>query len=200
MNWSYPANTLTTIHDVYAYDAIHFGAYAAGDLSPNGITPPPMQVNALTEVTGTFDVTLTGMVGRDDLLWENYLTAGPNSGASLFEVGFFLQDTNPEIDFSSSTPRYDFTTPDGKVFAIFVGTNGAFPFIQIYPIQQLQASTNLTMLSGTIDILAVLKFMASRGIITGKEYLGGWSLGLENYGGNASAGQMTINHLSYAWQ
>src|SRR5262249_18846001 len=107
INWSYPANSQTTIHDVYSYNRVQWGSYYAGDLPPNGITPTPKQVNALTTFMGAFNISLSGLVGRDDVLWEEYLTSGPNSGSNLFEVGIFLQDTNPEMSFQSSLPRYD---------------------------------------------------------------------------------------------
>jgi hypothetical protein len=51
-------------------------------------------------------------------------------------------------------------------------------------------------LSGTFDILAILRYLKSLGIITGNEYLSGWELGVETISGS---GSMTVNQLSYTW-
>jgi hypothetical protein len=185
LNWNFP---LTLEADLLSYDVVYFGNNQNGT-SPNGL-PAPKQVNALTAFTGTVNLSLSGLSGRNDVLWEGWLYSDSSLETPVFEIGVMLQDTNPA--YAQSFPPYYYTSPDGSFSAtIYVTPGDNRPFITIYP------TTQYPMMSGTIDFLAIFRYLKSQGIITGDEYASGWGLGVEVYPGS---GQLTINHLSYTWQ
>jgi hypothetical protein len=79
----------------------------------------------------------------------------------------------------------------GRVLRIYLhhGSRCGHPLIAVLP-------AGGDTLSGTFDILAILRYLKSLGIITGNEYLSGWELGVETISGS---GSMTVNQLSYTW-
>ena len=74
LSWSWP-NTGQTSH-VYGYPELVYGAQAGTWASPDGGGPAPVQIDNLTALTGSFDLTLAGDTSNYDVLWETHLTFG----------------------------------------------------------------------------------------------------------------------------
>jgi hypothetical protein len=213
INFSWP----DTFKGAYSYPEVVWGSQFGGyHPSPNGVTPTPVQVNAIHTFTGTFDLSLTSNPDNYDVLWETYLTTGPNNGLPaigpntcepngvptdrclVLELGIILHAYPGYVNFLLGFPHYLYTSPDGSFSAHIIDLGPGPPTnnhasIIVLPVIVANGGD---LLSGTIDLLALLKNIQANGFgfITGNEYVDGWEMGIETTKG---AGSFTINHLSY---
>jgi hypothetical protein len=184
--WSYPADN----YQYLSYPEIVWGAEAGGPLTPpNGVNVPVMQVDAIHSFTGTVDISLNSDLQGHDVLWEGYLTSGPNNGVRLVEIGIMLHSPSRLVSFAAGFPQYSYNSGGFSATIAIMDIGVGHPLVGVFP-------TGGDKLSGTFDILAIIRFLKSIGLVKGNEYLGGWALGLEILTGS---GSMTVNQLSYTW-
>jgi hypothetical protein len=212
-NSTFQANTL--IRFIYPYNdngfSVPFGfpeivyGFQAGNgmASPNGVEPPPTQIQAFTTLAGKFNIQIGGYTQYFDVLWETFPQDLPTGGQQQAEIAILLHST-PFITSWFTTPaamggfytsKYDYSG-QGITGTVYVGSNGSVPYVVLMP-------SGGDLLRGTIDLLGYLNSIVAQGILTGNEYLTGYELGNEPYGGVTDSdgnGFMEVNTLTYTWE
>lgn len=189
MQWSWPSAVNTS--SVRAYPEVVYGNQEGnGYPSPNGVAPAPIAIQSLTKFVGTFDLTLAGDTQGYDVLWETQLTKSA-TGAQEYEIGIMLHAPQYIRDYCSGLAKqYTYSSAAFSAQICIVPDNGGgYPFIIVMP----KAGD---VLSGTIDVLSIYKYLESVQVITDDPYLVGYELGAETYYGT---GGVTINQLTYTW-
>jgi len=188
----------------WGFPEVVYGLQAGnGIASPNGVEPPPTQIQAFTTLTGQFNLQIGGYTQFFDVLWETFPQNLPSGGQQQAEIAILLHST-PFITSWTTTPasmggfytsKYDYSG-QGISGTVYVGSNGTVPYVILLP-------SDGDVLSGTIDLLGYLNSIVAQGILTGNEYLTGYELGNEPYGGLTNSdgnGFMQVNTLTYTWE
>jgi hypothetical protein len=165
---------------VYGYHAISFGNYDGG--SPQ-VPVRPRQVRSIAALTVQVEIGAQSTTGDYNLLNEFYLTsAAGDSAAKTVEIGFFLHpSTSATILARTGALIGTHTDPSGRDWEVRkVGT-----FIMLLP------ADHADMVSGTLDMKAVLAFLFAQKAISGEEWFNGTALGIEPVRGDTT---VTIAH------
>ena len=173
---------------VLSYPALKGGW---GPWTQNGTQDYGPQVRDMREYALTFDVNLLGATDRFNLALDLWLTSTPfgSSTAIVTEVFISLHEATPlgptdlpiyTDPVTGYTAQYD-STPlmYGQQPILFVGVAARADF-----------------LSGTLDLVPILKMLMRAGVLSGAEYFNGFEFGNEVFGG--APGGMVINDFSHA--
>jgi hypothetical protein len=209
IEWSYPS--LPNDAAVYAFAIIAgYGIGTGGHFRPAN-APPPKKVSEFTELSVTYDVSVTGDPNDFNLLVETFPTTGPRPSAPNVEntmtneIGFM-----PHVpDFawtyiSGFSDHFDYSSPDGT-FHAYVATKpgNAFtagpPFTMIVPVTEAGGRKPRDMMRGTqtLPLLGVLRELVARGIIPADSYVSGFDLGFEI---TRNSGRAVLNDIAWKWQ
>jgi hypothetical protein len=212
-NSTFQANTLIRFNYPYndngfsvpfGYPEVVYGFQAGnGMASPNGVEPPPTQIQAFTTLTGQINLHIGGNTQYFDVLWETFPVDAETGGQQQAEIAILLHSTpfitsyviTPATMGGFYTSKYDYSG-QGIKGTVYAGSNGSVPYVILLP-------SGGNVLSGTIDLLGYLNSIVSQGILTGNEYLTGYELGNEPYGGVTDSdgnGFMEVNTLTYTWE
>lgn len=154
---------------VYGY---HFAAYGNYDGGAAPVAVTPRQVSSITSFTQKFSWhPVYGAADNYNVLNEFYVTsvAGVTSG-KVAEIGLMLHASASAAWLAKSGTQIGTWTDDsGRVWKV----SQVKKFIIVIPADGKDAR------SGSIDFGKLLKFLVSRGVLTGKEWVNGAAIGLE---------------------
>ena len=181
ITWKWPGTAPTGAVGVWGNMALTFGDY---DSTVQQLAIPARKVDAIAVLTSSFRWTYAASSGDGfDLLHEFYLTAAPGtaSGGKLFEIGFFLHTPPTTVTFTGYNTQLGTCSENGRTWTVARSANST-PFVTLVP------AGNVDLLSGTIDVRAVLLCLKGKGVITGQEYFNGMDFGVEPLFGSGSVG------------
>ena len=180
--------------NVWGYPEVIYGRKAGHWAPSNGVTPTPIQLRNLTRFLMSWNISLSGNLNLHDVLAETFFAtvADPTSSAQkATEWGFFIWSPPYCTEYLNSlSPKWTYTNSNGITVQITMTSNT----VLILPITVRDGTP---MLSGTnFDLLGILNYCITNGLIKQNYYLTGFELGVEAQQGS---GTMTINSLSFDW-
>lgn len=190
ISWSFPAVIPNDGSNVWCYPEIIYGCQFGGAFqSPDGFGPTPVQLNALTALTGSINISnLTGNLNNYDILWETQVTSTA-FGTKVCEIGFMCHAPSfVSIFVNGLATKYNYNV-GGLSATIGITSNGFYKYIIVLP-------TLGDFLIGTVDFKAIFTFLIAQGELTGAEYIQGYEIGPEP---RLSSGSFLVNSISYNW-
>lgn len=180
--WNYSS---TPCLGVCGYLAIDYANYS-------GTTPavpvPPIQVNNLPAATLASDLVFSGDITGFDAIYDTFLYTTSAATTRAVEIQVFLHTNAVAAAYVLSQTPVGTTTISGIVWTVTLNPNAAgIPDVLFMP------SSQADVLSGTIDLLAMMNYAKAQGIITGNEWFSGSSIGAEP---QFNAGAMAVNSFS----
>lgn len=209
VEWSYPA--LKNDVSVYAYANIGgYGVGSGGYFRPAD-KPPPKKVSEFTDLSVTYDVSVSASLNDFSFLIETFPTTvsdpvAPNVKNTMTnEVGFLPHAPNYLWAYIRTLENhFDYSSPDGTFHAYVATKPGtAFtqspPFTMIVPVTKAGGRIPRDMMTGsqTLPVLGVLRELVARGIIPADSYVCGFDFGFEI---GRNAGHATLNNIAWNWQ
>jgi hypothetical protein len=209
VEWSYPAQRNDA--SVYSYAIIGgYGIGTGGYIRPLH-KPPPKKVSEFTDLSVTYDVSVSGNPNDFAFLIETYPTTASDplppkvANTMTNEIGFFPHVPNYLWTYVRSLENhFDYSSPDGTFHAYIASKPGiAFgqfpPYTMIVPVTEAGGRMPRDMMTGpqTLPLLDVLRELVSRGIIPSDSYVCGFDLGFEI---GRNSGQATLNSVAWRWQ
>lgn len=191
VRWTWPLVTNPNSVTPIGYPEIVFGCQTGvGNPSPNGVTPIPTQINSFAQLGGTFDITIGGPDLEDfDILWETFTVSAANNGTRTAEIAIFLHAPQATRTWAQSLSLVGSYTGSGISGMVYQTTSGlGVPYVVLLPAGDV--------LTGNVDLLGYLNFVASQGIISTDDWMTDYELGAEPYGG---VGYYQVNSLNYTW-
>ncbi len=162
------------IAGVWGYMGIVHGNYDGGE-PEEPVTP--QRVDDIQQLSQTFAWSGDFVIGSADILTEFYLRSNPaDNDSKLLEIGWFLHAPKRTQDFVRAAPKIGrYVDPQGLAwhvsrsdkFVTFMRENG----------EDARA--------GQIDMLAALRWLKSKKVITGREWYNGVAWGVEPFKGTA---------------
>lgn len=209
IEWSYPSERNDA--SVYSYGIIAgYGIGSGGYFRPLN-RPAPKKVSEFTDLSITYDVSVTGGPNDFDLLVETFPTTAsdpspPNAANTMTnEIGFL-----PHVpDFLwafilTLSDHFDYTSSDGTFHAYIATRPGnaftsAPPFTMIVPVTEARGRTPRDMMTGrhTLPVLGVLRELVAHGIMPGDSYICGFDFGFEI---GRNSGRAILNDIAWKWQ
>lgn len=208
IEWSYPSQT----NDASVYSYAIMGGYGVGSggyFSPLN-RPVPKKVSEFTDLSVTYDVSVTGGANDFDFLVETFPTtaADPSppkvKNTMTNEIGFlphvpdylwsYILTLSDHFDYSSSDGTFHayVATRPGKAFT------AAPPFTMIVPVTEAGGRTPRDMMVGkqTLPLLGVLRELVARGIMPADSYVCGFDFGFET---GRNSGRAILNDVTWKW-
>ncbi len=185
--WSWP-NTPAS-GNVYSYPAVFYGTYQAWP-SP-AISIPAKQINNISALQLSFNLTLGGSLQKYDAIFDMYLKSTPGQNNGAFEVEIDVHTPTYFSDWVGTLSQSHYTDSQGLAWTI-ASNPGANPPMILFVPSDFRDLTNYT-----VDFKALLNAAKNAGLITGNEYFDGLALGNEPQMGS---GSMTINSFSVNYQ
>ena len=209
IEWSYPSERNNA--SVYSYAIIGgYGVGSGGYFRPVN-KPAPKKVSEFTDLSITYDVSVSGGPNDFDFLIETFPTTASDPSSPQVantvtnEIGFL-----PHVpDFLwtyilTLSDHFDYSSPDGTFHAYVATRPGkAFtdgpPFTMIVPVTEAQGRTPRDMMDGkqTLPLLGVLRELVARGIMPADTYVCGFDFGFEI---GRNAGRAILNDIAWKWQ
>jgi hypothetical protein len=209
IEWSYPNQR----NDASVYSYAIMGGYGVGSggyFRPLN-RPAPKKVSEFTDLSVTYDVSVTGDPNDFDFLVETFPTTASDpsppkdTNTETNEIGFL-----PHVpDFLwtyilTLSDHFDYSSPDGT-FHAYVATRAgnaftsAPPFTMIVPVTEARGRTPRDMMTGrqTLPLLGVLRELVARGIMPGDSYVCGFDFGFEI---GRNSGRAILNDVAWKWQ
>jgi hypothetical protein len=195
--WNWP-NPASCCHVDSYYEILYGGA--GFFQSPQA--PFPIQLKNIHTLTATINVAYTDNGGT---VCSNLLNNNPawTSNIDIIFDPFLFGDPNPFVTYA---PLFEFEIalhpgPPQSPTTYTVAENGRTWNAVVYPgtlpsWNVIWLSTGSDVLTGTIDLLAIMKSAITQGYATGNEWFMGVPLGSEVWCGS---GGLTINSLSYTF-
>lgn len=186
MLWNWPANT----NGIVNFLAIDFGDYN-NTVVPTPITPKKlMNISTLNE---THSLTLSGSVTGYDAIIDFFTTSAPGSNSTKqHEVEILLHTpTYAAAYVASLTPIGTYTDANGLAWTV-VADKVRLPHDIIF-----MPANQADVLTGSIDIKAMIAWLMSKSWVGGGEYFNGLGLGIEVQQGIGAA---SINSFSVNYQ
>lgn len=185
INWSWPTNSNS--YGIRNFDAIDFGNY-------NGTTPQTpiasMQVKNIGTLTQTQSLVLGGNGSNFDVLTDMFLTSkAGDSNTKVAEIEILLHTPNFSKDWVNSLTQIGTFTGSGHTWKVAI-SKGSVPDIIFMP------SDSSDVLSGSVDIKAMLNYLVAHGTITGNEYFNGLAMGAEV---NQGTGSLAISNFAVTY-
>lgn len=179
-SWTYPAGW----NQVYAYPLIKLNSPSTA-----------IAINKLTELVADYDVAIAGDTGLMHVAWDIWLTNSTISKNGTVEI--MIGTHEPEYLLGSNQP-FTLTTQNLKYANVAVvngwsasETDPGWLYVNVQPTKD--------MLSGSMNILSILRALYRKGILTGQEQImpGSLQFGTEIIGGS---GSYLVNHFNYSIQ
>jgi hypothetical protein len=209
IEWSYPSQR----NDASVYSYAIMGGYGVGSggyFRPLN-RPAPKKVSEFTDLSVTYDVSVTGDPNDFDLLVETFPTTASDpappkdTNTMTNEIGFL-----PHVpDFLwtyilTLSDHFDYSSSDGT-FHAYVATRAgnaftsAPPFTMIVPVTEAGGRTPRDMMIGrqTLPLLGVFRELVARGIMPGDSYVCGFDFGFET---GRNSGRAVLNDITWKWQ
>jgi hypothetical protein len=187
LQWSWPGFN----ERIWAYPEVIVG-YKPWD-PHDGTLDLAVRVDAVRELEAHFDLAIAGETGKFNVALEFWLTDKPGGGPQSITTEVMVWLHNGSL------------TPAGKKVGRYEGDGyGASIFVEKAMVDQsgdsevrwkyvaLEADADL--LSGSLDLRAVLVALREAGIIDGRDYIGGFELGAEVAGGEGSLRIDALDH------
>jgi len=210
INWAFP--DIQAPNHVYSYDSVCLGYYVFGSNRPPNeqprIHPALVQINSLSVLTYTANITLTGQTDMTDFIYDfsSYPTNTIQSGnpliheftVTLHDAAYMQQSLNDMF----ADGRAVVVTESGRTWAMYCFAyppSTPKPTGQQILFSRIASSTDHTIqdtLNHTIDIKALLQACVSAGWTNGNGWLVGTGLGPEPVQGR---GKAVINSISINW-
>ncbi len=187
LRWSWPGFN----EEIWAYPEVVVGHKPWDPHDPT--LDFATRVDAVREFEARFDLAIAGDTGKFNVALEFWLTdtrgGGPQSITT--EVMVWLHDGSL-TPAGKKVARYDH---DGYGAAVFVekgmGDRSGDSEVRW---KYVALKTDADLLSGSIDLRAVLVALRKQGIIDGRDYIGGFELGAEVAGGKGSLRIDALDH------
>lgn len=187
LNWSWPGFN----ERIWAYPEVIVG-YKPWD-PHDGTLDLAVRVDAVRELEAHFDLAIAGDTGKFNVALEFWLTDKPGGGPQSITTEVMVWLHNGGL------------TPAGKKVGRYEGDGyGASVYVEKamadrsgdsevrWKYVALEAKADL--LSGSLDLRAVLVALREAGIIDGQDYVGGFELGAEVAGGEGSLRIDALDH------
>jgi hypothetical protein len=186
ISWRWPPFAPTNGAGVWGYNFAAYGNYAD---TPTETPVAPIRVRDLKVLRQTFRWSITNRWGDADVLTEFFLRANQtDEAAHRLEVGWFLH-TPPSIRafFEKSRMVGQYRDPSGREWTVRISER--------YCMFAPKTAGDLT--SGEIDMLHALRWLQSRGLVKGDEWLWGLAIGAEPITG---LGELTLHDWNVKWE
>lgn len=209
IEWSYPAQRNDA--SVYSYAIIGgYGIGTGGHFHPQN-RPAPKKVSEFTDLSVTYDVSVSGNPNDFAFLVETFPTTAsdpspPNvTNTMTNEIGFLPHVPDYLWTYILTLgDHFDYSSPDGT-FHAYVATKpgnaftSAPPYTMIVPVTAARGRTPRDMMAGrqTLPLLGVLRELAARGIVPADTYFCGFDFGFET---GRNAGRAILNDIAWKWQ
>src|SRR5579859_58358 len=209
IEWSYPSQTNDAV--VYSYAIIAgYGVGSGGYFRPTN-RPVPKKVSEFTDLSVTYDVSVTGDPDGFDFLVETFPTTASDpsppkvTNTMTNEIGFLPHVPDYFWPYVLNlSDHFDYSSPDGT-FHAYVATRpgnaftAAPPFTMIVPVTEARGRTPRDMMVGkqTLPLLGVLRELVARGIMPGDSYVCGFDFGFEI---GRNSGRAILNDIAWKWQ
>ena len=208
IEWSYPSQR----NDASVYSYAIMGGYGVGSggyFSPVN-RPVPKKVSEFTDLSVTYDVSVTGGPNDFDFLIETFPTmasdpSAPNVKNTMTnEIGFLPHVPDYQWTYILTlSDHFDYSSPDGT-FHAYVATHpgnaftAAPPFTMIVPVTEAGGRTPRDMMAGrqTLPLLGVLRELVARGIMPADSYVCGFDFGFET---GRNSGRAILNDIVWKW-
>jgi len=156
------------------------------------------RVDAVRELDARFDLAIGGDTGKFNVALEFWLTDKPGGGPQWITTEVMVWLHNGGLTPAGrKVGRYE---DDGYAASVFVekgmGDRSGESGVK-WKYVALEADADL--LSGSIDLRAVLVALRKAGIIDGRDYIGGFELGAEVAGGKGSLRIDALDHTFSAY-
>jgi hypothetical protein len=167
---------------VWGYDGVMYGNYDGG-IPERPVKP--VQVRNLQELHQSFAWTLSNTFGAGNVLTEFYLRSNPaDNEAKTLEIGWLLHMPASSRRFFERAEQVGvWVDPQGRRWMVRIEDK----FLMIAP-EKIE-----DVRSGTIDMLAALRWLQARNRISGDEWVSGVGFGVEPVSG---FGKLTIDRWS----
>jgi hypothetical protein len=187
--WSWP-NTPPPSRGVYNFLAVDFGNYY------DTVTPQPIAPQAVSDIkvlNQKYNLVISGDLDGFDVIDDFFLTRDPGKfDHKLFEVEIFFHTPSYSHTYARQVAQVGKVTASGVQWNVSVDKHaGNGQDILIIP------ANGADLLSGEIDIKAILGQLIAAGVLTGTEYFNGLGLGVEVRQGS---GRLNILKLGTAYE
>lgn len=189
MTWKWPA--ASTAHPIRNFDAIDFGNY-------NYTFPQTPIASAQVKNIGALKQTQDLLLGGDrsdfDVLTDIFLTTkAGDTNTKVAEIEIFLHTPQFSKEWGSSMTHIGTFNGSGHTWKVAI-SYGNLPNIVFMP------TDTSDVLSGTIDVRAMMNYLVAHGTITGNEYFNGLAMGAEVHEGSGSLGvnNFVVNYSPHA--
>jgi Ca2+-binding RTX toxin-like protein len=192
LQWSWPGFN----EQIWSYPEVIVG-YKPWD-PHDGTLALTTRVDAVRELEAHFDLAIAGQTGKFNVALEFWLTDKPGGGPGSITTEVMVWLHNGGL------------TPAGKKVGRYEGDDyGASIFVEKAMVDQSGGSevrwkyvalkADADLLSGSLDLRAVLVALRKHGIIDGRDYIGGFELGAEVAGGEGSLRIDALDHTFSAY-
>jgi hypothetical protein len=187
--WSWPSTKAKD--NVYSWPYIGYGTNDGTPPPATNITPS--QVNNLTTLTTTHNLTIAGSLDNFGCMYEIYLESASTSPGNFTSI--------TEIEFYNHTPSYTrgnltrTLAPSAGNITDQWGVNWSVWSLGNNPPRMIVFTRTdfADHMVGSIDFKALLNLAKSVGLLTGTEWILGLTLGCEP---QCNSGSLTINSIS----
>jgi hypothetical protein len=210
IEWSYPRERNDA--SVYSYAIIGgYGIGSGGYFRPLN-RPAPKKVSEFTDLSVTYDVSVTGDPNDFSFLVETFPTTEPDpsppnvTNTMTNEIGFLPHVPDYLWTYILTlSDHFEYSSPDGT-FHAYVATRAgnAFtkappPFTMIVPVTEARGRTPRDMMIGrqTLPLLGVLRALVARGVMPADSYVCGCDFGFEI---GRNSGRAILNDITWKWQ
>lgn len=208
IEWSYPGQR----NDASVYSYAIMGGYGVGSggyFRPKN-RPTPKKVSEFTDLSVTYDVSVTGDPNGFDFLVETFPTTAPDpsppkvTNTMTNEIGFLPHVPDYLWTYILTLgDHFDYSSPDGT-FHAYVATRpgnaftAAPPFTMIVPVTEARGRTPREMMVGkqTLPLLGVLRELVARGVMPADSYVCGFDFGFEI---GRNSGRAILNEITWKW-
>ncbi|SFS11000.1 hypothetical protein [Sphingomonas jatrophae] len=172
MHWRWPPLQPSNGPGVWGYDQVSYGNYDGGEPEQSA---PPIRVKALTALSQAFRWSLANRWGDGNVLTEFYLRSSTTDvEAKTIEIGWFLH-TPPRSRqfFNRSRLIGTYRDAQGRRWTVRMADR----FCMFAPEQPGDIP------QGSLDMLAALRWLQQKRVITGEEWMWGVAIGVEPVSG-----------------
>ncbi|WP_275229288.1 GH12 family glycosyl hydrolase domain-containing protein [Novosphingobium album (ex Liu et al. 2023)] len=174
------------IAGVWGYMGIGHGNYDGG-AAEAPVTP--RRVDDISALSQSFAWSYDFRLGVADVLTEFYLRSNPDDNESkLIEIGWFLHTPEKTRHFVETGQQIGkFVEAGGRTWIVARNEK----FVTFMP------EGGVDVLNGRIDMLAALRWLKSKKVITGREWYNGVAIGVEPFKGT---GHIQIDRWSVGYR
>lgn len=182
--WRWPPFNASFGPGVWGYDHVAYGNYDGGMTEEK---VDPIRVRDVRQFRQSFDWQLDADWGEANVLTEFYLRSDTEDvDSKLLEVGWFLHlPEGTRQFFDNGKPVGTFVDPQGRSWRVRIQDK----FCMFAPEQGGDVA------KGSLDMLAALRWLQTKQLVTGDEWLWGVAIGVEPVSG---MGEMVLHDWKVA--